>query len=400
MKSLKEQKAFQGNCLIVSLLLCLLTAGIYAWVVFPQTGMIDTYSDTSLHVLYAKQFFSGEAPAKCYMYPITFACISILGRFAGSYFAGATVFVGICAFLTCFLQICVVQKMVSTLSGYQAAIYGFCLGFMWPIDLSGLLNRGVSNLYLKVGAASPVHNFTSLTVKPFAIVCFYLLVKIFDCARKENYQLTKKDIGSFFILGISLFFSVMAKPNFYQCFAPAGFLSALIYLYYLRKKIFMHCVALGLSFVPATCYVLYGMQHNLSPLRIMPLESYKLVNGDFPIFVGFVQAVLFIVLVTIYLLFFRRKNMVWVCWCIVIVGFLEFVLLAEPADLGSMNMQWGFMVSLYLAYIFSLCELENNKQKTRNGTILYGICKGCFFIHAFTGLYAFYEWGRMYYTLL
>ncbi len=40
------------------------------WVVFPQTGMIDTYSDTSLHVLYAKQFFSGEVPAKCYMYPI------------------------------------------------------------------------------------------------------------------------------------------------------------------------------------------------------------------------------------------------------------------------------------------------------------------------------------------
>ena len=98
--------------------------------------------------------------------------------------------------------------------------------FIWIIEPGG-----VSNLYLKVGAASPVHNFTSLTVKPFAIVCFYLLVKIFDCARKENYQLTKKDIGSFFILGISLFFSVMAKPNFYQCFAPAGFLSALIYLY-------------------------------------------------------------------------------------------------------------------------------------------------------------------------
>ena len=51
MGTFKGQKVFQGNYFIISLLFSFLTAGIYAWVSWPQTGIINAYSDTSLHVM-------------------------------------------------------------------------------------------------------------------------------------------------------------------------------------------------------------------------------------------------------------------------------------------------------------------------------------------------------------
>lgn len=399
MKKLTDKKSYK---ILLAIVFSVLVALIYAWGCYPQTGIVDEYSDTKYHTLWAQNFFTHvDVPEKVYMYPISFVGINIFGHIFGNFYIGATVFVGLAAFIACLIQIVIVNELLKdTISYWRICVIGFTLSFVGPIDLTG---SGIStSTYLTSGSATPSHNFTYLTVKPFALLVVYLFLSTFKGAFEKNFTLTKKAKKEYIFIAALLFISVLAKPNFYQCFAPAGFIIAVWYFIQYKGRIFKFCFALGLSFIPATLYVIYGMTKKLAPMAIMPFASYKVVNGDFPMILGIIQATMFVILATVYLVTLRRPlNSLWTCWIILIISILEFILLAEPGELGSMNFMWGYNVAQYIAFVFSICQVENNKMLSHlYGKAGYVICKVMFYLHGFAGLYLFVLQAQQYYGVL
>lgn len=205
---------------------CLLTFLIYFLTFFPQTVDSMGYTDTLVHIAAAKGMFSGTAPTIFMQYPVFFALAALFGKLFLNYSLGTSVLIGLMAALTCFLQI----KFLSyfffhNCSKLKIAVYGFALGFIWPLNLAGC--GSPTELYLLSGATAPFHNATYLTSKPFALICFCLFYILLAPVTGENLhqlcQNTKRENRILLFFAAFFFISVLAKPNFYQIFARRAF---------------------------------------------------------------------------------------------------------------------------------------------------------------------------------
>lgn len=115
------------------------------------------------------------------------------------------------------------------------------------------------NYYLGQLSANVWHNPTIIAVKPFALICIsiyiYLLNHRLINGNSIKYKLlNRKENGLFICFGLLLLLSALAKPNFFQIFAPALFLYCVIDVIYTKGKSFWFDLKTALSIIP-TCFL-------------------------------------------------------------------------------------------------------------------------------------------------
>lgn len=377
---------------------CLLVALVYMFCFYPQTEVLQGYSDTRCHIDWSRNLINnGDFPQKASIYPIFFWSIGIIGKLIGNYDIATIIWTGVFSAITCLLQIMVLKKLTkNNVSTHSIILIGALLSFAWPIDITLSLIRERAwplSLYLMSGATAPAHNLTYLCSKPFALICAYLYINLFE---KQDDSRTKDLTRDLFLLSAFLFISVLAKPNFYQCFVPAGALWAVgDFIKNKNKAAFLFCCKIALSFLPATSWVLYSMTKKLNPFAWSPLEGIKIFNANFPIGLTIFRAFAFVCVVLLICLFTKSCNKFILFPVLVLLfGLAEFLLLIEPAEKGSLNMMWGYNCGMYIAFVFACAVLFNLKNKIYKAA--YYSSWVVFAWHAGIGLYAFitYQWGN------
>ena len=360
---------------------------IYFLTFFPQTIL---NGDTSDHISFAKDLFSGTAPAGCYTYPLFYVCIVIFGKIFGSYSIGTAVLIGLFAAVTCFLQIKVLHYFLKDdCSSWKIALYGFALSFIWPLNFVGYDNP--YSLYLFSGATAPVHNATYLASKPFALACFFLFYIMMESAAEEapihTRETAKKQNLRLLLFSVLFFLSVLAKPNFYQIFAPAGTLIAICCFLRYGRRIFLFCCKLAAAFVPATLWTIYTMTVTVGGIRFAPLEGFRIRNSD-PLSLAVIQSILFVIFV-IALLFIYRENWKLLLFASIVWVFsaAEFYLFIQSDHPNTLDLGWGYLCAQYL--LFAAAAISFEKIRPRIGLALYRVGVVLFAAHFATGIYAF-----------
>lgn len=387
------------KCNIYAGVACVLTFIIYAIDFLPQTVDINGgYTDTIVHISFAKSLFSGNAPRGCYTYPLFYALVACLGELFKNYSLAAIVVIGLSAAATCYLQIRILRYFLKeTCNNWLITVYGFALSFIWPWNFIGY---DVISLYLMSGSTAPVHNATYLFAKPFALVCFFLYYLLIDSlpgqipcskatARKQNRILV--------VFSILFLLSVLAKPNFYQVFAPAGALIAVICWLYYGNRVFLFCCKLAMAFVPATVWVLLNMNATIT-LRYSPLEGYRIYNSA-PLSLAIVQSLVFVIFVAVSGLVFRKNDrMLFMGFTVWAFGALEFFLWVQNGEEASLNLAWGYICAQYLLFHIAVISFEKMKPLFKGNLYYFGWV--LLFGHFAMGLYAFASYSYAYWSLL
>lgn len=266
-------------------------------------------------------------------------------------------------------------------------IYGFLLNFIWPIDLTGtLIHNSVTSLYLLGGASAPAHNLSYLAAKPFALLCFCLYCLILENAIKEKTSKGKL----YFLFSILFLLSVLAKPHFYQCFAPAGAVIAVIVWLLNGKKVFRCCLKLAIAFLPATIWVINGMASNLSPMEILPFKAAENYLNNVPLWLALFQTMIFIFYIIFLSIIHKIKDFkLFVSVAVIVVALLEYLLLIEPLEMYSQNMLWGFECAVYLGFFAAIIVFESFSKRGKLNFLSYLLGWGLLILHSATGIYAF-----------
>ncbi|MBP3509426.1 hypothetical protein [Oscillibacter sp.] len=321
-----------------------------------------------------------------------------MGELFKDYSLAATIVIGLSAATTCYLQIRILRYFLKdTCCNWKITVYGFALSFIWPWNFLGY---DISTLYLLSGATAPVHNATYLFAKPFALICFFLYYLLIDSlpgqtpcpkatARNQNRMLV--------MFSILFLLSVLAKPNFYQIFAPAGALIAVICWLYYGNRVFLFCCKLAMAFVPATAWVLMNMDGTIS-LRYSPLEGYHIYNST-SILLAIAQSLLFVIFVAVSGYVFRKNgSMLLIGITVWIVGALEFFLWVQNGEEGSLNLMWGYLCAQYLLFCIAVICFEKMKPLFKGNLYYFG--QFLFFGHFVMGVYAFASYSCTNWSLL
>ena len=380
-----KKNAFAIKTFIISLIVVLIY--VYNFYPFITADSGDTFD----HLNNVRRLLDeGHLPLARRSYPLFFYTIAVLVKVFKNYTLATVVYVIIFAFCSNVLQIYGIKRIFDT-SEWYAALTGSALSFIWPVTLKifgtdGSISGTMLGIYLTSGATAPYHNLTYLCAKPFAIASLILFVLILKSYKKAEIKLAV-------LLAICMLLSVLAKPCFYQCFAPAGTIYTIGYFFNKKCKELLRCIMIALAFIPATAWVVYSMTYSVTPLGISPFESVMLYNNDgASILVIIARAVIYALFVFVAVLVIgsqdRGKQMsMYVLGALTFVfGLLEWIVLIFPEQKWTLDTLWGYNIAMYVLFFISAGVAYVFVNKNR---IVYWIGNVLLGIHAVFGLLVF-----------
>ena len=378
--------------LIIAVLLSFAVSLIYMYDFYHMvtpTGVEN--SDTKIQIGYVLEWCdTGHLPVMCQAYPLYYIVIRGLHHFIDNWIAVIMVFCSMWSFVANIVQIILIRDLLRNMEesrdGYNndsgeryAVLAGTALSFAWPISLRysflfgySLFGCPLEQVFLTSGATALDHNLTYLFVKPFALLAVYLFYRILR--KRDNEPV----IGCYIALAVTLFVSVIAKPNFYQAFAPAGVIATLAYLKRRGMSAFPGCVMMALSFIPATAWVLYSMRTKLNPYAVSPFEGITIFSDGTPVIIVLIRAIAFCLFISgCYIIYRRRDDLLELGWLIYLFGAGEFILFIEPAEPMTLSMSGGYNISMYILFAMAIVAAwrlfithRNRKMFIAGNTIL------------------------------
>ena len=386
--------------MVYALLASITVALIYFYDFFQQARYgTKLQADTYYHIQYVRTlYYDGQLPKGQRGYPLFFYIIYWLFLLLKNYTYATMLFCVVWAGATNLLQIYFIKRFVSEASDRYVVLAGSALSFVWPITTNALsIVSGYSaywkamlKTYLMSGATAPYQSLTYLCSKPFAILSLLFFWNIFEA--KDNSQKWKNAI----IFGVSLLLSVLAKPNFYQAFAPAGVIVTLIYLKRHGWGEFKRCCIVALAYIPATVWVLYAMTLSIQPIGISPFEGVFYFYQDTPLLVILIRAILYVLVVAICNVIYKnRDDLLKVGFLIYCFGTLEWLMLIFPLEKGALDMMWGYNVGMYLLFLTAVVSAYRLYLKNKN-KIIFASMNILLGVHAIIGVLVFILiwWGR------
>ncbi|AOZ95510.1 hypothetical protein [Butyrivibrio hungatei] len=366
---------------------------IYLFNFFHQVRYGAGVSDSYYHLSYVRALFSdGVLPKSQQSYPLFFYFIALLVLIFRNYTLAALLFVAIWAFASNYLQIEIINKLSHKDNGWYALLTGSALSFVWPISfhafdwMSGETTYWWSmlNVYLTSGASAPYHNLTYLCAKPFALLTIYAFLSILDS--NED----KVSIRFIVILAVSLLLSVLAKPCFYQCFAPAGTIFVVGYFIKGKCKELKKCLIIAATFVPATIWVLFSMTMKVQPIAFSPFEGIMMNNSDgTSVIVILGRAIAYVLFVGVCLVINKYKDSNMILGLLVyLFGVIEWTMLIFPLEKGALDMMWGYNMSVYLFFLFTIIAAKK-MYDIRHNKLLFVVANVLFAAHALLGIIMF-----------
>lgn len=352
-------------------------AAIYAIDFYPY--ITADSGDTFDHLNNVRRLLEeGRIPIARRSYPLFFYVIAGLVLIFKNYTVATLVYTCIFSFVANALQIIGIKKIYKT-SDWYAALAGTSLSFIWPISFKvfnseSSVTSTMLGVYLTSGSTAPYHNLTYLCAKPFAVLSIILFILILKSDKKYDIRLAV-------LLGLSMLLSVLAKPCFYQCFAPAGTIYTIGYFFSKKCKELVRCITIALAFIPGTIWVLLSMKYNVSPLAFSPFESVMLYNsnGD-NVAVIILRAIVYSIFVLMALLILEEKKyltyysfgaLIYAC------GLLEWLLLIFYEYKWTLDTMWGYNMSMYILFMVSAgvayCFKNRNKVVYFIGNVLLAV---------------------------
>lgn len=107
---------------------------------------------------------------------------------------------------------CFINKIMKIYYVEKSELISFILLLVGPLYIPWYNEK----IYLGQGTPNIWHNPTSLVVKPFAICCFFMVLKLL-ASIQQKIEIKRKQ---YITLSILIFLSVLAKPSFIQGFIP------------------------------------------------------------------------------------------------------------------------------------------------------------------------------------
>lgn len=364
---------------------------IYAYVCYFMTAPDGpVFSDVHTQIRYMETWYdTGALPDMCQAYPLFYYIVRFLYFVMHDWVAVMMSFCLVWACLTNLVQILCIRMLCGPGSWKYAVITGSALSFVWPISLQYSFLRGSSygemileRVLLTSGSANPTQSLTYLLAKPFALVALCAFVYILDASLKKRVSV------AVLIFAVSLFLSVIAKPCFYQTFAPAGVIVTIGWFLSRRDRdSFIRALTIAGGYLPATAWVLYAMSYKLSPYELSPFEGIRMFGEGTPIPVALIRAVVFCLVVCVCMIAFRKIDqglftgvLTW------LFGAAEFLLFIEVEHPEWLSMGWGLYISIYVFFATSIIALYRMKASMR---IMYPVCNVLLAIHTAFGLAVF-----------
>ena len=249
--------------------------------------------------------------------------------------------------------VCGKQKKIQRSNYLPLVVTGlvFSLFFVSMLYGVGFELPGIWRRYRGVFSPNPYHNATYLATRPFAIVTFFVFVKIL---KDYEERFCWKDVLFF---GVFLFLTTVTKPSFTFILVPAA---GLIMLYRLfRKKFsnFKNTLLLGISFIPTFCALLYQFFGVFGPVEgeekgigfgLGKAWSYHCDNIPLAIFLGLAFPLVVLVLNFREL---KKDGVFCLAWQITGVSLFEILFLYEKGfRVGHLNFSWGYMHGMFFAF--------------------------------------------------
>ncbi len=389
MKERSAGKTIRDIVMSKEVIFSLLVAFIYFFNFFHQSRYGAIECDTQIHLSYVRYLFeTGHLPAVKQSYPLFFYVIALFVVIFRNYTIATLLFLVIWAFAANLIQIRFIRSFVNTGTEWYAVLAGSALSFVWPVTSAILslfmdpseFNANMQLVYLTSGATAPFHSLTYLCVKPFALLSVYFFYRMIS----EDDPEVKHVVG----LAVAMLLSVLAKPCFYQAFAPAGFIFTVICFLMKRYK-FGKCFTIGLGFVPATAWVIYTMLSDINeayPMAFMPFSGMNYYNDGVP-------AVIIIVRTLAYALFVIAVSVIMKKWSgemtvavlIYMCGAMEWFFINFTTSPGTLDMLWGYSISVYILFTVSAAHFKN-LLNTKNNKIVMIAGNTMLALHSITGI--------------
>ena len=382
-----RKKSFYLRVIVMSSIVSL----VYLFNFFHQARYGGIECDTWYHLRYVRSLIeANDLPKSQQGYPMFFYLIALGVKITGNYSISAFIFIMVWSFMTNVIQIMVLKSFLEDFSERYIILTGSALSFLWPISYkvfrplftdSSYWNN-MLGVYLRSGATAPYQNLTYLCSKPFAILSVYFFIRIFESKEKE----VRKPLVWF---GITLFLSVLAKPNFYQCFAPAGVIVTIIFFLKNGKKEFFRCLKVAIAYLPATFWVLYSMTMKVQPVGISPFEGINYFDDGLSIPIVLIRAIvfaLFTLVCAIYYKYYDRLTLVAILTYV--FGTLEWLMLIFPLEKGALDMLWGYDVAMYILF-FATIVIAARLYELKKNKCIYVIGNIILSAHAIVGILVF-----------
>lgn len=403
---MNERQYHDKQCIIMAVAISVVVALIYAYVCY---FMVDAdgpvFSDVHTQIGYMESWYStGSLPDMCQAYPLFYYIIRFLNFVMHDWVLVMMSFCLVWACLTNLVQIICIRMLCGPESGRYAVFTGSALSFVWPISTKYSFLTGTTygdmlleRVLLTSGSANPTQSLTYLLVKPFALVALCAFIYILDASYEQKVS------GVFFTFAVFLFLSVIAKPCFYQVFAPAG--AIVTVCWFLRRRdrdSFTRALTVAVGYLPATAWVLYAMSYKLSPYEISPLEGIRMYSEGTPIPVALIRAVVYCLMVCVCTIAFRSPNRGLITGLVTwLFGVGEFLLLIEVEHPEWLSMGWGLYISIYVFFATAIIAMYRMKTSVYGAEgpiddrryalirVMYLVCNVLLVVHVAFGLLVF-----------
>ncbi len=282
--------------------------------------------------------------------------------------------------------------------GLFSTFLSFSMFFISMLYLPGRIHLpGITNSYLGVFTPNPYHNITYMATRPFAILAFFLYVRILD------YYEERTDAMEFIWFGLSLLLTTMTKPSYTLILVSTAGLVMLYRLFRQKWKNFKRSFYLGLAFVPTFIDLLYQFggvfgEHSqageMGGIGFGIGSVWKLYTNNIPLAVLLALGFPFLVL-AFHLKEIKANTLYRFSWAQLVVSELELFLLYENGRrFSDANFSWGYMHGLFFVFVTSLILLAEDTMEKRGKKWALCIQWALYGMHLACGIgYFLYIWG-------
>ena len=334
------------------------------------TQVFQPASDFAIHAEYVAAGTFGAYPI---WHMITFMVMKLLK--ANQYYAAAITQSFVNGIIYCIVYLIFLNK-IKFLKRTQAAIMSFILLVVGPLT-APWFNE---NYYLGQWSPNTWHNPTNIMAKPFAIICFFMVVSIVHryLTKEKNTMIT------YILLAVILCLSALSKPSFLQGFIPGLGLYLVLFLLITKGKSFFLSVKLILAFVPSVVILFWQYIAELtetgSGARIAWLELLHYFTPN--VLISFLLAFAFPIFVFIMNPISNIKKVeVQMVFCYEIAAWLESALLIQTGDRAlHANFCWASMLSMFMVWFVMLIQFIKYLSEEDKSSIRYKVTKFVGFI--------------------
>jgi hypothetical protein len=233
--------------------------------------------------------------------------------------------------------------------GRQWVATGFAMVLMLVGPVT-LISWDEPALYWGYVVPHSYHNPTTILLKPFTLLIFWLTVRVFtlpEPSQRAGWWTVGAATGLVIV-------STYTKPNFIICTLPVLGLALVLQLLR-RRPVDWRLAIVGIIgpavLVLAAQYLFRFGSEDLNRLIIAPFEALR-ANGAQHILPKTALSAIFPAVV--YGLYWRRATRDWafnLAWGMFLVSLPYTFLLAETARMGDVNFGWGSQVTLFVLFV-------------------------------------------------